>query len=161
MTLLEKINKLTWFSEIIKLKDILKNFLEKINLTETTIETLQTDVEELQNNPIDSRPYKVYTALLTQSGTDAPIATVLENTLGVTPTYGYSSVGEYTLISAGFFTEEKKYLFQGCVSNIDNLVTSLERVDDNIIRISSVTLYRVSMDKLMYGQAFIEIRVYN
>ena len=29
----------------------------------------------------DSRPYKVYTALLTQSGTDAPVATVLENTL--------------------------------------------------------------------------------
>lgn len=28
------------------------------------------------------RPYKVYTALLTQSGTDAPVATVLENTLG-------------------------------------------------------------------------------
>ena len=30
----------------------------------------------------DSRPYKVYTALLTQSSTDAPVATVLENTLG-------------------------------------------------------------------------------
>ena len=28
------------------------------------------------------RPYKVYTALLTQSGTDAPVATVLENTIG-------------------------------------------------------------------------------
>lgn len=27
-------------------------------------------------------PYKVYRALLTQSGTDAPVATVLENTLG-------------------------------------------------------------------------------
>jgi hypothetical protein len=27
-------------------------------------------------------PYKVYKALLTQSGTDAPVATVLQNTLG-------------------------------------------------------------------------------
>ena len=33
--------------------------------------------------PVDSRPYKVYTALLTHSGTNAPVATVLENTLGV------------------------------------------------------------------------------
>lgn len=29
-----------------------------------------------------AQKYKVYTALLTQSGTDAPVATVLENTLG-------------------------------------------------------------------------------
>ncbi len=29
----------------------------------------------------ETRPYKVYTALLNQSGTNAPTATVLENTL--------------------------------------------------------------------------------
>lgn len=35
-----------------------------------------------QRSYVDAqRPYKVYTALLTQSGTDAPVATVLENTL--------------------------------------------------------------------------------
>ena len=33
--------------------------------------------------------YLVYTALLTQSGTDAPVATVLENTLGGTVTWSY------------------------------------------------------------------------
>lgn len=52
-----------------------------------------------------SRPYKVYTALLTQTGTTAPVAIVLENTLGVEPTYMYNDVGEYnvnTVISFDF-----------------------------------------------------------
>ena len=41
-------------------------------------------------------PYKVYTALLTQSGTDAPVATVLENTLGGTVVWIRSEAGAYT-----------------------------------------------------------------
>jgi hypothetical protein len=42
-------------------------------------------------------PYKVYTALLIQNGTSAPVATVLQNTLGVVPTYAYTNVGQYTI----------------------------------------------------------------
>jgi hypothetical protein len=40
-------------------------------------------------------PYKTYVALLTQTGTSAPTATVLENTLGFTPTWTYVGVGGY------------------------------------------------------------------
>lgn len=43
----------------------------------------------------DSRPYKVYTALLKQSGTNPPIATVLENTLGFLPTWIREGSGIY------------------------------------------------------------------
>lgn len=43
----------------------------------------------------DSRPYKVYTARLSQSGTNAPVATVLENTLGFIPIWQYSVAGSY------------------------------------------------------------------
>lgn len=39
--------------------------------------------------------YEVYSALFTQSGTNAPVVTVLENTLGLTLTWGRSSVGNY------------------------------------------------------------------
>jgi hypothetical protein len=38
--------------------------------------------------------YKEYVALLTQTGTNAPVATVLSNTLG-TVTYQYNNVGQY------------------------------------------------------------------
>ena len=38
-------------------------------------------------------PYKVYTALLTQTGTDAPVATVLQNTLGFNIVWRYEAGG--------------------------------------------------------------------
>ncbi len=48
----------------------------------------------LANTPSgDSRPYKVYTALLTQSGTDAPVAKVLENSAPINITYIYVANG--------------------------------------------------------------------
>lgn len=40
-------------------------------------------------------PYRVYMALITQEGTDAPVATVLQNTLGFDLTWGYS-LGAYS-----------------------------------------------------------------
>ena len=40
--------------------------------------------------------YLVYTALISQSGTDAPTATVLENTLGGTVVWTYNDVGNYS-----------------------------------------------------------------
>jgi len=51
--------------------------------------------------------YLVYTALLTQSGTNAPVATVLENTLGGTVTWSYADVGKYTASISGDFDQDK------------------------------------------------------
>jgi hypothetical protein len=42
------------------------------------------------------RPYKSYSALLTQSGTSAPTAIVLENTLGGGLIWSYTNEGYYT-----------------------------------------------------------------
>lgn len=39
--------------------------------------------------------YKVYSAIVNQSGTDDPVATVLQNTLGVNITWSYSDQGSY------------------------------------------------------------------
>lgn len=41
--------------------------------------------------------YKEYVALLTQTGTDAPTAEVLSNTLGFTPVFARVSQGVYTM----------------------------------------------------------------
>lgn len=81
MTTLEKINNLTWHNAINKLKDILKAFIS------------QADV---------MMPYKIYRATITQSGTNAPIAVVLENTLG-NVTWAYDSEGFYTANTNGLF----------------------------------------------------------
>jgi len=46
--------------------------------------------------------YKVYTALLTQSGTSAPVATVLSNPSALVITFTRSSAGNYALDSTSF-----------------------------------------------------------
>jgi len=80
-------------------------------------ETLKLDVTEavfLASMPSEAPAgYKVYTALLTQAGTNAPTAIVLENTLGVIPTFSYSQAGDYSLDAAGAFTANKTHALIG------------------------------------------------
>lgn len=54
--------------------------------------------------------YLVYTALLSQAGTNPPTATVLENTLGAAVTFGYDSVGNY-YVASDAFTQNKSVAF--------------------------------------------------
>ena len=79
---------------------ILKN---KIYILENMLYSLKNKVNKSQT----IAPYKVYTALLTQSGTDAPVATVLENTLEGTVTWTYDDVGMYLATCSGCFTKNK------------------------------------------------------
>jgi len=55
------------------------------------------------------RPYKVLSALFTQTSTNNPVVTVLENTLG-TVTFTYSSVGVYLASSSALFTTNKTFV---------------------------------------------------
>jgi hypothetical protein len=50
--------------------------------------------------------YKEYVALLTQTGTNAPVATVLSNTLG-TVTFSRQDIGTYSINSSSLFTQNK------------------------------------------------------
>jgi hypothetical protein len=52
---------------------------------------------KLEDVIVDSRPYKVYTALVTQSGTSNPVLTVKENTIGTNMTFTRGSAGLYYL----------------------------------------------------------------
>lgn len=58
--------------------------------------------------PLASINAKIYMAMLSQSGTNAPVLTEIINTTGQTITSGYTSVGIYTLIAGGAtFTANK------------------------------------------------------
>ena len=61
--------------------------------------------------------YKSYVAIITQTGTSAPTATILKNTLG-TVTYGYDTAGMYLIQSAGLFTNNKTAFF--IQTDVDN-----------------------------------------
>jgi hypothetical protein len=106
------------------------------------------------------RPYKVYTALLSQSGTTAPVATVLENTLGGAPVWSYNVTGEYigTLTSA--FVVNKTFLnIKNNIHSISSEFTSsIGRISANQIVVGSKTNGTASDGTL---QGSIEIRVYN
>ena len=68
---------------------------------------LESDLISLGS--LETRPYKVYTALLTQTGTNAPVATVLENTVATVITWSYQSVGNYIgTASSSVFTANKR-----------------------------------------------------
>lgn len=72
------------------------------------------DVRTCLNDIIDSANYggsKVYKALLTQSGTSAPVATVLVNTLSGTPVWSYDYVGGYVLTLASEFQTGKTLMY--------------------------------------------------
>jgi hypothetical protein len=61
------------------------------------------------------RPYKTYVALLTQDGTAAPVATVLENTLGGTIVWSYVSTGSYRATLTGAFPILTTTLFMNSI----------------------------------------------
>jgi len=117
----------------------------------------------------DKRPYKVYTALLTQSGTDAPVATVLENTLGGNVTYTRAQAGNYGIVSNNLFgTVDKCIIFLG--SNKDPVFVggSNSRVITRYSDPSSIQLYSLNLNLDEFLEEFgsirrlsIEIRVYN
>ena len=70
-----------------------------------------SDVASLINTGFDGG-YKVYTALLTQAGTAAPVATILQNTTGATFTWARTSNGTYTITaSSNAFTSNKTLVF--------------------------------------------------
>jgi hypothetical protein len=124
---------------------------------------------------IDStyRGYKVYTALLTQSGTDAPVATVLENTLGYEPVFYRINTGSYRVdptapLIAPTFNPSKVVMFIGhnTTSNAGNY-NSLEYLGlDNGDGTVNIVTYNTDGDTFVTADGVlnytpIEIRVYN
>ena len=112
------------------------------------------------------RPYKVYTALLTQSGANAPVATVLENTLCETISFSYVSSGYFTINTTGEFPVNKTFFSINCV--INSAVTSSESyiaiLSDtlNVNTIDFITLddTNTQINDILLNTP-IEIRVYN
>lgn len=111
------------------------------------------------------RAYKVYTALLTQTGTDAPVATILENTLGGTPVWTRTDVGEYRVTLTGAFITNKTVISAGNTAyNDPDLSYSVKLLyyHDNINSIlwSCYAVGLVNQDDSL-SKCPIEIRVYD
>ena len=102
--------------------------------------------------------YTVYTALLTQAGGAAPVATVLKNNTGYTYTWARTGGGTYTMTSSGSaFTVNKTIVFNN--NGIDiaggNTPPQWTRTSDTVI-----TLTTGGIDTAMQNASF-EVRIYS
>jgi hypothetical protein len=165
MTLAEKIKNLNWVNLINKLKDILKGLDDKPS-GGGGIESISGDYVDNTDplNPIleDPRPYKVYTALLSQSGTDAPVATVLENTLGGDIVWTRDMAGQYTGTLADAFLNKNVALFynQDVSFNFpDEIKCRFTWIDDNTVVIETA-LNEILVDDLLFYTS-IKLEVYD
>jgi hypothetical protein len=112
----------------------------------------------------DSRPYKVYTALLTQTGTDAPVATVLENTLSGAIVWSYIYPGRYSGTLTGEFISNKTVIFIG--QNNEETVGFIKNLNSFSINNISIWTFALDTGNLSTVDSVlldtpIEIRVYN
>ena len=106
-----------------------------------------------------TRPYKSYVALLSQTGTSAPVATVLENSLGGTVVWTRNSIGNYSATLTGVFTVNKSW---GTITMSTNIVG----YSGAITNTNANTMNLVTMDgtntlaDFSATSASIEFRVY-
>lgn len=98
----------------------------------------------------------------TLTDTGAPVATVLENTLGVTPTWYYDNQGNYHAEALGVFTLGKTVIVPGVI-NFTALNNSTPATIDNvyILTIGIGLSPLPGPDDNLLSNTFIEIRVYN
>lgn len=114
----------------------------------------------------DAIPYKVYTVILNQSGTQDPtVSTVFENTLG-TITWSRLAAGSYDGVLSGgnFFIENKTRLIPDrqvirTDGSGNNMGVYLIRINDTTVRLFT-TLINTSSDDIIVDLN-VEIKVYN
>lgn len=120
---------------------------------------------DIKINGNSVRPYKVYTALLTQTDTLAPVATVLENTLGGKVVWARASAGSYTAKLTGAFLASKLFIpnYRIYYPEAGDIISiSIDRYDDDTLQI--ITTINADQQDGLLGYVGIltpiEIRVY-
>jgi len=104
---------------------------------------------------------KKYVALLTQAGTSAPTATVLENTTGTTISYTYDNVGIYTIDAlAAVFTANKTTIKFGNEGNGSEMTIWVRAADTTTTQfIFEVYSGAVAANDMMQ-RTLVEITIY-
>ena len=100
--------------------------------------------------------YTVYTALLTQTGNNAPLATILKNNTNATLTWSRVGNGDYNVTaSSNLFTNNKTIVFVNAGSHSNTHNVYWERVSDTVIKIKTH-----NSDNDLTNASF-EVRIYS
>ena len=104
------------------------------------------------------RPYKVYTGLISQTGTNDPTVVIMENTIG-NIVWQRIATGQYTATLTNAFTVDKTYLVVGPFQYLYNTSCTFLRNNDSILGLTNQT-NNIIGDGILDNTP-IEIRVYN
>ena len=140
----------------------LDNLVDKVQVNGTISALPATTANQVVvKSQLDAvaRPYKVYTAIIQQSGTNAPVATVLENTLGGTLVWGRTSAGVYTGTLTGAFAFNKTVCFATSASANATNKKGIGITNANFVTLRATNSVDVESDGVVGGLS-IEIRVY-
>jgi hypothetical protein len=129
--------------------------LKYVDGNQGTNKVLTSDANGVASWTANPTTYKKYVALITQTGTGAPTAVVLENTLGGTVSWARTSSGVYTATLSSVFTANKTWV---CPDNFNTSGGNPQQRGLNWTSTSVITMYTVSDDVLV--NTSIEIRVY-
>lgn len=111
----------------------------------------------------DSRPYKVYSALLSQTGTSAPTSVILENTFPSAIVWAFSSAGSFVGTLTAAFVENKTQCWIEQSSTDTAPGTSFKRIvrtGANTVQIDCSDVEGNPLNDVIVDTP-IEIRVYN
>ena len=155
--------KYSEFADALAAADTLDGTEEVIVMQDgTPAKTTAQDIADLGGGGIAA--YSVYTALLSQSGTDAPVATVLQNTLGGTVVWVRTDVGRYSATLSGVFTANKTWCsaIAGAI-NGSSVFFVFTRADDNSVQLIAYDYSGSGEVDIASGtdkEVSVEIRVY-
>lgn len=113
----------------------------------------------MNENQLIPKYMKVYTAMLTQAGTAAPIAIELTNGLGSEVTWTRNSAGLYTITSTEdmIFTDEKTVVLVGETGGY----TDGNRVNETSCFIQTMARGTGTPEDDWLEETLVEIRVYS
>lgn len=141
------------------LQEIINNETQNLNnelsAQSSQIDSLANNVNELQTNFL----YKKYIALLSQTSTNNPVATVFENTMDDIIVWTRDSVGTYTGTLTGAFVNFKTW-FSITPINYAGLYEVFS-LDENTIRIRTADITTLTLVDGQLNETPLEIRVYN
>lgn len=154
----------------------LKATTDNIDATVSGLDGLETKIEAGDNveitgtgtivNPyivsstatVNPLPYKIYAAIINQSGTSAPTATILENTIGDI-VWTYTAQGSYQGTLSNAFVLNKTSVMVASTT-INGVNTTGNRNTSSTVNLYSTDNLSVGYNGGFYSTA-IEIKVYN
>jgi hypothetical protein len=136
---------------------ILNAFVLALNSAFTTNQAQQVVIDSLSN---PQQPYKVYRALLTQTGSADPTAVILENTLGESIIWKRSTTGGYTAEkTSGFDITKTFYNTNGFATTNIQLVSFINTINSKLVVSVRDTISNLPIDAQLSNTP-IEILVY-